>query len=105
MAMAVFGDSSSNLIGRVFGKKKIRNTNKTYEGLIAGIIVAFISGVIVLFLLQNYYLLGSLGLWFIPLLGAIIIGLIDYLDLEIDDNLSYIFVLSTLLFFSAILLF
>ena len=105
MAMAVFGDTSSNLIGRVFGKKKVRNTDKTYEGLIAGIIVAFIFGFIVLFLLQNYYLLGNLGLWFIPLLGAITMGLIDYLDLEIDDNLSYIFVLSTVLFFSAILLF
>jgi dolichol kinase len=105
MAMAVFGDTSSNLIGRVIGKKPIRNTDKTYEGLIAGIIVAFIFGFIVLILLQNYYLPRNLGIFFIPLLGAIIIGLIDYLDLEIDDNLSYIFILSTVLFFSTILLF
>ncbi len=105
MAMAVFGDTSSNLIGRVIGRKKIRDTSKTYEGLIAGIIVAFVFGVIVLILLHNFYLPRNLGLIFIPLIGAIIIGLIDYLDLEIDDNLSYTCVLSMLLFFSAILLF
>jgi CDP-diglyceride synthetase len=105
MAMAVFGDTSSNLVGRLLGKNFIRNTKKTYEGLIAGIVVAFIFGIIVLILLQNFYLPRNLGILFIPLLGAIIIGLIDYLDLEIDDNLSYIFILSTVLFFSAIWLF
>ncbi|MHA2181179.1 MAG: phosphatidate cytidylyltransferase [Promethearchaeota archaeon] len=105
MAMTVLGDTSSNLIGRVFGRKKIRDTNKTYEGLIAGIIVAFVFGLIVLILLQNFYFPRNLGLIFIPLIGAIIIGLIDYLDLEVDDNLSYICVLSTILFFSTILLF
>ena len=105
MVMAVFGDTASNLIGRLIGKKQIRNTNKTYEGLFAGIIVAFITGFIVLLLLQNFYLPENLGLFFLPLLGAVIIGLIDYFDLEIDDNLSYIFILSTVLFFSTLLLF
>ena len=105
MVMAIFGDTASNLIGRLIGKKRIRNTNKTYEGLFAGIIVAFITGFIVLLLLKNLYLPKNLGLFFIPFLGAVIIGLIDYFDLEIDDNLSYIFILSTVLFFSTLLLF
>ncbi|MFW9825277.1 MAG: phosphatidate cytidylyltransferase [Candidatus Thorarchaeota archaeon] len=105
MVIAVSGDTSSNLIGRVFGKKKIRNTEKTYEGLIAGIIAAFIFGFIVLNLLQNVYLLKNWGIFFIPLLGSIIVGFIDYLDLEIDDNLSYIFILSTALFFCTVLIF
>ncbi|MFX1455738.1 MAG: hypothetical protein ACFFDB_10225 [Promethearchaeota archaeon] len=105
MVIAVSGDASSNLIGRIFGKKKIRNTEKTYEGLIAGIIAAFIFGFIVLNLLQNVYLLKNLGIFFIPLLGSIILGFIDYLDLEIDDNLSYIFILSTVLFFCTVLFF
>jgi len=105
MVMAIFGDTASNLIGRLIGKKQIRNTNKTYEGLFAGIIVAFITGFIVLLLLKNFYLPKNLGLFFIPFLGAVIIGLIDYFDLEIDDNLSYIFILSTVLFFSTLLLF
>jgi CDP-diglyceride synthetase len=105
MVMAVFGDTSSNLIGRLIGKKKIRTTDKTYEGLFAGIIVAFISGFMVLLLLKDFYLPENLGLFFIPFIGAVIIGLIDYFDLEIDDNLSYIFILSTILFFSTLLLF
>ncbi len=105
MVMAVLGDTSSNLIGRLIGKKKIRTTNKTYEGLFAGIIVAFISGFIVLLSLKDFYFPKNQGLFFIPFIGAIIIGLVDYFDLEIDDNLSYIFILSTVLFFSTLLLF
>lgn len=105
MAMAVFGDTASNLFGRTLGKRKIRNTDKTYEGLFAGIIIAFISGFIVLLSLKEFYLPKNFGLFFLPLLGAIILGFIDYLDLEIDDNLSYNFILSTVLFFSSLLLF
>jgi len=105
MVMAIFGDTASNLVGRLIGKKQIRNTNKTYEGLFAGIMVAFITGFIVLLSLQDFYLPENLGLFFLPFLGAVIIGLIDYFDLEIDDNLSYIFILSAVLFFSTLLLF
>lgn len=105
MAMAVFGDTASNLFGRTLGKKKIRNTNKTYEGLIAGVIIAFISGFIVLLSLKKFYFPKNFGLFYLPLIGSLILGFIDYLDLEIDDNLSYNFILSTVLFFSSILLF
>ncbi|GAH31559.1 unnamed protein product [marine sediment metagenome] len=34
----------------------------------------------------------------IPFIGAMIIGLLDYIDLEIDDNLSFNFCLSTIFF-------
>lgn len=105
MAMGVFGDTASNIFGRTLGKRKIRDTDKTYEGLIAGVIVAFISGISVLLILREFYVPKHFGLFLIPALGAIIIGLIDYLDIEIDDNLSYNFILSTVLFFSSILLF
>jgi dolichol kinase len=105
MAMGVIGDTASNLFGRTFGKRKIRNTNKTYEGLFAGVTVAFISGMVVLLVLRDFYIPKNFGLVLIPILGALIIGLIDYLDLEIDDNLSFNFILSTVLFFSSILLF
>ncbi|MFX0028349.1 MAG: phosphatidate cytidylyltransferase [Candidatus Hermodarchaeota archaeon] len=105
MAMSVFGDTASNLFGRTFGKRQIRDTDKTYEGLFAGIIVAFISGVIILLILRDFYMPKHFGLFLIPILGAGIIGFIDYIDLEIDDNLTYNFVLSTVLFFSLILLF
>ncbi|MFX1376995.1 MAG: hypothetical protein ACFFA0_14410 [Promethearchaeota archaeon] len=105
MAMGVFGDTASNLFGRTFGKRKIRDTHKTYEGLIAGILVAFISGFIILVILQDFYLLKNYGFFLIPTLGAVIIGFIDYFDLEIDDNLSYNFIISTVLFFCSILFF
>ena len=105
MIMAIFGDIASNLIGRTMGKRKIRTTNKTYEGLIGGIIVAFVSGLILLLLLKDFYRPENYGLIIIPLLGALMMGIIDYSDMEIDDNLSYNFILATALFFISILLF
>ena len=99
IVMAIFGDIASNLIGRIIGTNKIRNTNKTYEGLFAGMVTSFISGIIVLLLLKELYMPALFSLFFIPLIGSVIIGLIDYLDLVIDDNLSYNFILSTILFF------
>jgi dolichol kinase len=104
MTIAIFGDIASNLIGRTVGKRKIRNTNKTYEGLIAGVVVAFSSGIIILILLRNFYIISVIGFFVLPLMGAIIIGVLDYLTLEIDDNLSYPVVTSTVLFFISILI-
>lgn len=102
MTMSIFGDMASNLFGRAIGNKKIRETNKTYEGLFAGIIVAFLTGILIFYLLRNFYVFSIYALFLIPLIGAIIIGLIDYLDLKIDDNLSYNFCISTVLFFISI---
>lgn len=104
MTMSIFADMTANLVGKKFGRKKIRNTKKTYEGLFAGMIVAYISGVITLLLLNQVYTLNPISLILIPLVGAIIIGLLDFLDLEVDDNLSYNFIVSTVLFFISILI-
>ncbi len=104
MTMSIFADMTANLVGKKFGRKKIRNTKKTYEGLFAGMIVAFVSGVITLLLLRQIYMLKPVSLILIPFIGAIIIGLIDFLDLEVDDNLSYNFIVSTVLFFISILI-
>ncbi|TFG24487.1 MAG: hypothetical protein EU532_12540 [Promethearchaeota archaeon] len=89
MTMSIFGDMTANLLGRILGKKKIRTSNKTYEGLIAGMISAYISGFLCLFLLNAIYHISVMGLFFVPLVGSIVIGILDYADLEIDDNLSY----------------
>jgi dolichol kinase len=99
MTMSIFADMTANLVGKKFGRKKIRNTKKTYEGLFAGMSVAYVSGVITLLLLSQIYMLKPISLILIPLVGAIIIGLLDFLDLEVDDNLSYNFIVSTVLFF------
>ena len=87
---------------KCFGRKKIRNTPKTYEGLFAGMAVAFISGVIILILLREFIFTNLLALFLLPTIGSIIIGVTDYLNLEIDDNLTNSFVLSTVLFFVSI---
>ena len=104
MTMSIFADMTANLVGKKFGRKKIRNTKKTYEGLFAGMSVAYVSGVITLLLLSQVYMLKPVSLILIPLVGAVIIGLLDFLDLEVDDNLSYNFIVSTVLFFISILI-
>ena len=104
MTMSIFADMTANLVGKKFGRKNIRNTKKTYEGLFAGMGVAYISGIITLLLLRQVYMLKPVSLILIPLVGAVIIGLLDFLDLEVDDNLSYIFIVSTVLFFISILI-
>ena len=104
MTMAIFGDMTANLIGRKFGRSKIRRTKKTYEGLIAGMIMAFLSGVITLLFLYQLYTINLLILILLPLIGAMVIGILDFLDLDVDDNLSYNFVLSTIIFFISIFL-
>jgi dolichol kinase len=99
MVMAIFGDMASNLIGRIFGRKKIRKSNKTFEGLIAGILVAFFTGLVFLMMLNELFVIYPVNFFFYPLIGALLIGLIDYLDLEIDDNLLNPIVVSSVLFF------
>ncbi len=104
MTMSIFGDMSANLFGRTLGKtrKKIRNTKKTYVGLYAGIIIAYLSGLLMLLLLNNIYSIGLLGLFLLPFIGCLIIGTLDYLDLVVDDNLTYNFTVTSVLFYLAI---
>ena len=106
MAMAIFGDTSSNLVGRTIGDKYkcIRDSEKTYIGLFAGVIGSYVSGIIILIILSGFFKLNPLAYVLLPLIGAFIIGILDYLDLEIDDNLSFNFVTTSILFFIAIFL-
>ena len=100
MTMAIFGDTTSNLIGRTIGDryKKIRETEKTYIGLFAGMFGSLFSGFIILIILSGFFSLNLLGFLLIPIIGSLIIVLLDYIDLEIDDNLSFTFVTTTVLF-------
>ena len=104
MIMSIFGDMTANLIGRTIGSRTIRNTNKTYEGLISGIVVALASGIIFLIMLANYYPITIIQLFAYPLIGGLVIGIIDYFDLGIDDNLTFPFTVSTILFFMSLIL-
>ena len=98
MTMSIFGDMTANLVGRKFGHKNIRKTKKTYEGLIAGMSIAYISGIITLLFINQLYPINLFSLMILPSIGTFMIGFIDYLDLDVDDNLSYNFMLSTTLF-------
>ncbi|MHA1234184.1 MAG: phosphatidate cytidylyltransferase [Promethearchaeota archaeon] len=98
MTMSIFGDMTANLVGRKFGRRNIRKTKKTYEGLIAGMGIAYVSGIITLLFINQIYPINLLSLIILPSTGTIVIGCIDYLDLDVDDNLSYNFILSTILF-------
>ena len=102
MTMSIFGDMAANLVGRKFGRNKIRKTKKTYEGLFAGMSVAYLSGIITLLLLSQLYAINLMILILLPLVGTVIMGILDFLDLDVDDNLSYSLVLSTILFFISI---
>ncbi|MBD3342762.1 MAG: hypothetical protein GF353_26935 [Candidatus Lokiarchaeota archaeon] len=100
MTMAIFGDMSANLIGRTIGHKykNIRDSSKTYIGLFAGMLGSYFSGMIILSLLSISFNISPKTHLIIPLIGALIIGILDYLDLEIDDNLTFNFFTSTVLF-------
>ena len=98
MTMSIFGDMTANLVGRKFGHNNIRKTKKTYEGLVAGMSIAYISGTITLLFINQLYPINLFSLIILPAIGTLLIGLIDFLDLDVDDNLSYNFVLSTALF-------
>ena len=99
MTMSIFGDMASNLFGRMVGRRYIRNTKKTYEGLAAGMIFGFVSGIICLVFLNGLYNISIFGLFILPSVGALIIGGLDFLNLEIDDNLSYNVIITPILFF------
>ncbi len=106
MTMAIFGDIASNLMGRTLGstRKKIRDTDKTYVGLFSGIIIAFFSGILMLIILSRFHSISLLGLFLLPMIGALIIGILDYLNLAVDDNLTYNLIVTTVLFFFSIII-
>ncbi|TFF95439.1 MAG: hypothetical protein EU544_02765 [Promethearchaeota archaeon] len=104
MTMAILSDMASNIVGRTLGKRKIRNTEKTWEGWIAGLIVAYLSGVIIILILRFFYKTELLVLMIFPLIGTLIIGFLDYSNPEIDDNLTYNVLTSSILFILALLI-
>jgi len=100
IVMSTIGDSSANLLGITLGHHKIRGGKKSYEGLIGGILISFFSGVLFLFYILQIFpiLINPQKIFFIPLSVALVIGIIDYLDLPVDDNLSFLLISSILIY-------
>lgn len=83
VTIAVIGDAFASILGRKYGKHKISIfPSKSYEGLLAGSVSAFLAGLPIL--IFQFDLLDSIVL---SLIGAIIIGFIDLLDIKISDNI------------------
>ncbi|MHA1272104.1 MAG: hypothetical protein ACTSQP_01645 [Promethearchaeota archaeon] len=79
MMIAAFGDAAAAIIGRRFGKHKFqtfiqREELKSYEGLIAGFIVSYISA---------FFFVGPI----FAILGALTFSILDYLNPKIADNI------------------
>jgi dolichol kinase len=102
ITISVIGDACASLFGRRFHKHTISiNPEKSYEGALGGMIFGFISGVIIL--IFSYDIFSTLIL---ALIGALILGAIDIIDIKISDNLLNPLVIGfSLYFFSGILLF
>jgi dolichol kinase len=78
MMIAAFGDAAAAIFGRKYGEHQFKtilqkDEKKSYEGLIAGFIVSYISAI---------FIVGPI----IAILGALSFTILDYLNPKIADN-------------------
>ncbi|MCS3924609.1 diacylglycerol/polyprenol kinase family protein [Methanosalsum natronophilum] len=74
--MASFGDATAAIFGMLFGKNKISNTAKSYEGTFAGLFM----NVLIAFFIFGYH--------YVVLFMAITASLTELWFTELDDNLA-----------------
>lgn len=78
MMIAAFGDAAAAIFGRKYGKHKFntilqKDEKKSYEGLIAGLFISYISAL---------FIVGPI----IAILGALSFTILDFLNPKIADN-------------------
>ena len=88
----VIGDTFASLVGLKLGKRKIRDTRKTVEGLIGSFLSCSIYGLICYFLyFKNVFAFPNrnpqLGIILI-LVGALVASVTEVTDLHINDNIT-----------------
>ena len=99
ITISVIGDAAASLLGRKFHKHTISiNPAKSYEGTLGGMLFGFISGIIILIFSINIF--SSL---FLALIGALILGAIDIVDIKVSDNLLNPIVVGLCMYFFSII--
>jgi len=99
ITISVIGDAFASLFGRKFPNHKISiSPSKSYEGVIGGVFSGFVSGVIILIFSLNIF--SSI---FLALIGALIIGVIDILNVRISDNLLNPVVVGLCMYFFSVI--
>ena len=84
--IATLADGTASVIGKKFGKRHYpKHSPKTILGYISGFGVAFLIGFVSLLLFGDN--LDFLKILVISLAGAIVFFIIDFLNLNIDDNI------------------
>ncbi len=81
LLMLSFADSTSALLGRLYGKKQYA-PNRSYVGTA----VFFIVGVIIVFLAPKYF--GGVKEYAIAFIAVIVTTIADALSLPVDDNFT-----------------
>lgn len=92
IVMAVIGDAFAALIGKSFGKIRLRQ-RKTLEGVFAGIFFAMLAGSLLT-------LIYSLSLPLV-IFASLFVSLPDIIDLRINDNLLLPLIIPLVLFISS----
>ncbi len=88
------GDTFAALVGQSFGKRKIKHTNKTLEGLLGSFVSCSIFGLFIYFLkFQNVYTnpltkVDSSPYVIMILAGALTASVVEVIDFHINDNIT-----------------
>ena len=102
VSISAIGDAAANIVGKRFGKHEFKAAfsvkRKTLEGLLSATIVSFSLSFLFLIYRFGYY---SFLLAFI---AAIVIDVIDWLSLQVSDNLLNPIATSTAMVFVAYLI-
>lgn len=89
----IIGDAFAALVGKSFGKHKVFNLSKTWEGMLAFFITSLIAS----------YFISGLS-WQVKLIGAYIATVVEVLPLKIDDNLTIPIISAAVMFFAVVYL-
>ncbi|MCL2566590.1 MAG: SEC59/DGK1/VTE5 family protein [Alphaproteobacteria bacterium] len=97
MFVLIFCDTAAALIGKTFGKNKIKGTHKSLEGFIAFII----TGLVIMIIYLQLRNIADINSYLLAFLAVFITGMVELFsdNFKIDDNLSITLAMSICLYF------